>query len=161
MNQYRPIALTLLFFLSVLPCFAQTGIATTRLGDGTGEDWEPAIVADGSNVYAFWPHYGSTTYPDSSGSTCMPFAPNGGGNKGVTYAYMYFQSSSNGGTNWSSVSIPRCPAFGTDVDAQLAIGANHRLYASYMDGNWQYTPIMVIDSEDHGSTCSTPVDVTN
>jgi len=161
MNQHRLIVFTLSFFLLIVPSLAQNGISTTRLGDGTGEDWEPAVVADGSYVYAFWPHYAATTYPDSSGAMCMPFAANGGGNKSVTYAYMYFQSSSNGGANWSSVSIPRCPVFGTDVDAQLAVGANHRLYASYMDGNWQYTPIMVTYSDNHGATWSTPVDVTN
>jgi hypothetical protein len=51
----------------------------------------------------------------------------------------YFQSSSDGGTTWSSVGIPRCPVNGNVVDAQLALGANHRIYASYMDGNAQYT----------------------
>ena len=47
------------------------------------------------------------------------------------------------------------------VDAQLAIGANGRLYASYMDGNAQYTPIEAFYSDDHGSTWSKPVDVTS
>lgn len=160
MSQHRLIALAVSLFLSILPSLAQTGISTTRLGDGTGEDWEPAIVADGSYVYAFWPHYAATTYVDSSAATCMPYSPKGGGKNNTTGSYMYFQSSSNGGTNWSTVVIPRCPVFGTDVDAQLAIGANHRLYASYMDGNSQYTPIMVIYSDDHGSNWSKPIDVT-
>jgi len=72
---------------------------------------------------------------------------------------MYFQMSNNG--TRSTVVIPRCPVNGNVVDAQLAIGANGRLYASYMDGNAQYTPIEAIYSDDHGSTWSTPVDVTN
>jgi hypothetical protein len=74
---------------------------------------------------------------------------------------MYFQSSTDGGTSWSSVSIPRCPVNGNVVDAQLALGASGRVYAGYMDGNAQYTPIMVTHSDDHGATWSVPVDVTN
>ena len=153
-------ALTSLFFLLTLTALAQTGIASHRLGDNTGEDWEPAILADGTYVYALWPHYLATSYVDSSGATCMPFAPKGGGKNNTTSSYMYFQSSSNGGSTWSTVSIPRCPVTGNVVDAQLALGANHRIYASYMDGNSQYTPIMVIYSDDHGSNWSKPVDVT-
>jgi hypothetical protein len=138
---------------------ALADITSVQLGDNTGEDWEPAIVADGAYVYALWPHYLATSLHDSSGATCMPFSNKG--KAGTASSYMYFQSSSNGGANWSSVSIPRCPVHGNVVDAQLALGANHRIYAGYMDGNTQYTPIMVIYSDDHGATWSTPVDVTN
>jgi hypothetical protein len=144
--------------LSVIPALSQS-ITSFRLGDNTGEDWEPAIIADGSFVYAFWPHYLATTYHDSSGATCMPFSAKP--KTGTTTAYMYFQSSSNGGSTWSTVSIPRCPVNGNNVDAQLALGANHRIYAGYMDGNQQYTPIEVIYSDDHGVHWSVPVDVTN
>ena len=50
------LCLTMLFSL---PSLAQ--IASTRLGDGTGEDWEPAIMLfDGSYVYALWPHFAAT-----------------------------------------------------------------------------------------------------
>src|SRR5438270_7937344 len=152
-------ALTSLFFLLTLTALAQTGIASHRLGDNTGEDWEPAILADGSYVYAMWPHYLPTSYRDSSGATCMPYSPKGGGKNNTTSSYMYFQSAFNG--VWSTVTIARCPVQGNVVDSQLALGANHRIYASYMDGNSQYTPIMVIYSDDHGSTWSTPVEVTN
>jgi hypothetical protein len=141
-----------------------SSISSFRLGDNTGEDWEPAIIADGSYVYEFWPHYAATSYKDTSGATCMPFGSKGG-NGGTTTSYMYFQSSSNGGTNWSTVVIPRCPVNGNTVDAQLWLGSgavgSRRLYASYMDGNAQYTPIEVIYSDDHGSTWSAPVDATN
>ena len=122
-------------------------ITSTRLGDNSGEDWEPAILADGAYVYALWPHYLATTLHDSAGATCMPFSTKGAGKNNTTSSYMYFQSSSDGGTTWSSVSIPRCPVNGNVVDAQLALGANHRIYASYMDGNAQYTPIVVIYSD--------------
>ncbi|HET7064450.1 MAG TPA: sialidase family protein [Rudaea sp.] len=137
---------------------AQAAIASHRLGDGSGEDWEPAILVDGSHVYAFWPHYLATTLVDSSGATCMPFK---GAGKHTTSSYMYFQSSSDGGTTWGPVTIPRCPVQGNNVDAQLALGANHRVYAGYMDGNTQYTPIEVIYSDDFGVTWSPPVDITN
>jgi hypothetical protein len=149
-----------LLCLAVSPAFAQT-ISSQRLGDNTGEDWEPAILADGSHVYAFWPHYLPTTLQDSSGATCMPFSTKGGGRNQTTSAYMYFQSSTDGGTTWGSVSIPRCPIQGNTVDAQLTLAPNHRIYAGYMDGNAQYTPIVVIHSDDHGATWSAPVDVTN
>ena len=158
MLRLRRWVLVLGLLLSVIPALSQ--IASSRLGDGTGEDWEPAIVADGSYVYAFWPHYLPTTYKDTSGATCMPYSAKGGGRNNTTSSYMYFQSSSNGGTNWSTIVIPRCPVNGNSVDAQVAVGANHRLYASYMDGNSQYTPIEVIYSDDHGSNWSVPVDVT-
>lgn len=160
MNGLKKI-LMILLLLTNLPSLAQTGLASFRLGDNTGEDWEPAILADGSYVYSLWPHYLPTTYTDTSGTTCMPYSPKGGGKNNTTSSYMYFESSSNGGTTWSTVSIPRCPVQGNVVDAQLALGANHRIYAGYMDGNAQYTPIMVIYSDDHGAHWSTPVDVTN
>jgi hypothetical protein len=146
----------LLSLLVSIPSLSQ--ITSTRLGDGTGEDWEPAVMAfTGTYVYALWPHFGATTYKDTSGATCMPYSKKA--KAGTTTAYMYFQMSNNG--TWSTVVIPRCPVNGNVVDAQLAIGANGRLYASYMDGNTQYTPIEAIYSDDHGSTWSTPVDVTN
>ena len=155
-----------LFAISLLSIAAATLTAQTiqsnRLGDGTGEDWEPAIVAaDANYIYAMWPHYASTTYLDTSGAKCLPYSPKGGGKNGTSGSYMYFQSSANGGGSWATVVIPRCPVSGTQVDIQLAIGANHRLYASYMDGNAQYTPIEVIYSDDHGVHWSVPVDVTN
>ena len=152
-------AFVVVMLFSVLST-AQT-IQSYRLGDNTGEDWEPAILADGAYVYAFWPHYLATTYKDSSGATCMPYSQKGGGKNNTTSAYMYFQSSSNSGANWNPVIIPRCPVNGNTVDAQLALGPNHRIYAGYMDGNSQYTPIEVIHSDDHGVTWSVAVDVTN
>src|SRR5215467_14504437 len=153
MSKAVPVFLSLL--LSI-PSLSQ--VTSTRLGDGTGEDWEPAVMAfTGTYVYALWPHFGPTPYKDTSGATCMPYSQKAKAN--TTTAYMYFQMSNNG--TWSTVVIPRCPVNGNVVDAQLAIGANGRLYASYMDGNSQYTPIEAIYSDDHGSTWSTPVDVTN
>jgi len=122
MKAFRPAVAVCFVLLFSLPSFSQ--IASTRLGDGTGEDWEPAIMLfDGSYVYALWPHFAATPYKDTSGATCMPFSSKGKG--GTTTAYMYFQMSNNG--TWSTVVIPRCPVNGNVVDAQLAIGANGRL----------------------------------
>jgi len=45
-----------LLLSAALPGLAQAGTTSYRLGDNTGEDWEPAILADGSHVYALWPH---------------------------------------------------------------------------------------------------------
>jgi hypothetical protein len=146
--------------LALMGGAARADINSYQLGDRTGEDWEPAIVVDGSYVYAYWPHYFATTYKDSSGATCMPYSNKGGGRNNTTSAYMYFQSSSNGGSMWNNVIIPRCPVFGNTVDAQVVIGANHRIYIANMDGNSQYTPITVSYSDDHGVSWSTPVDVT-
>lgn len=156
MKALKPVVTLCLSMLFSVSSFAQ--IASARLGDGTGEDWEPAVMAfDGSYAYALWPHFAATTYKDTSGATCLPYSAKA--KSGTTTAYMYFQMSNNG--SWSTVVIPRCPVNGNVVDAQLAIGANGRLYASYMDGNTQYTPIVAIYSDDHGSTWSKPVDVTN
>jgi hypothetical protein len=157
MRMLKPAVALCLSLLFSLPVLAQ--IASTRLGDGTGEDWEPAIViVDGTYIYALWPHFAATTYKDTSGTTCMKWTTKGAGKNNTTASYMYFQMSNNG--TWSTVVLPRCPVNGTDVDAQLAIGANHRVYASYMDGNSQYTPIVVIYSDNNGTTWSTPVDAT-
>src|SRR5260370_25933144 len=62
-------AFAFLFFLSTFSAFGQTGIASHRFGDNTGEDWEPAILADGNYVYAFSPHYLATTYKVHPGAT--------------------------------------------------------------------------------------------
>jgi len=39
-----------LLLLVTWPALAQSGLSTIRLGDNTGEDWEPAILVDGSHV---------------------------------------------------------------------------------------------------------------
>src|SRR5208337_1669135 len=118
MVNLRQTVVVVLTLLCSLPGLSQTGITSYRLGDNTGEDWEPAILADGRYVYAFWPHYLATSYKDSSGATCMPFSAKA--KRNATSSYMYFQSSSDGGSTWSTVSIPRCPVNGNSVDAQLA-----------------------------------------
>jgi hypothetical protein len=128
-----------------VPAFAD--IAVTQLGPTAGDDWEPAIAADGQNVYAAWAHFGSAGMTDSTGATCMTTAG----------SYTYFQRSTNGGTSWMPYIIPRCPVSGTQIDFQVAIGPNHRVYVSYMDGPQANSTIQVIYSDDFGVTWSVPV----
>lgn len=90
----RRFLLSFLFVILTFPLLAQTGITSSRLGDNTGEDWEPAIVAaDGPNVYALWPHFAATPYLDSAGATCLPFSAKV--KSGTASSYMYFQASAN------------------------------------------------------------------
>jgi hypothetical protein len=134
-----------------LLCFAahaHADIAVTQVGFANGDDWEPSIAADGQNIYVLWPHFGAPTQPDTSGATCQT---------NQTTSWMYFQRSSDGGATWGPIVIPRCPVSGTQIDAQIVIGPNHRIYASYMDGPQANSNIEVIYSDDFGATWSVPV----
>ena len=123
-------------------------ISTTQVGFTNGDDWEPAIAADGAYLYVLWPNFDTPTQPDTSGATCQTKQ---------TTSWMYFQRSTDGGAHWDAYVIPRCPVVGTQIDAQIVIGPNHRVYASYMDGPQANSNIEVIYSDDHGATWSTPV----
>jgi len=59
--RYRNWALACSVFALMLSVAARADINSYRLGDGTGEDWEPAIVSDGTYVYARWPHFLAST----------------------------------------------------------------------------------------------------
>jgi hypothetical protein len=142
--------------VSVGVFFAATAfadVAVQQVGFQNGDDWEPAVAADGQNVYMFWPHIGAVSgTTDSSGAVCTTQQ---------TGSYMYLQRSSDGGVTWSSPIVPRCPVFGTQVDAQIVIGPNHRVYAAYMDGPNNNSSIQVIYSDDFGVTWSAPVNAAN
>lgn len=139
--------LSSLVLLGASSVWAQTIIPTQQLGFTNGDDWEPSIAADGQNIYVNWAHFGAATMTDSTGATCL--------SKATSYAY--FQRSTNGGATWDPFIIPRCPVFGQQIDFQLQIGPNHRLYMSYMDGNKAGSQIEVIYSDDSGVTWSVPV----
>jgi hypothetical protein len=127
---------------------AWADVPIQQLGFANGDDWEPAVAADGSYVYVLWPHFATSAgQPDSSGATCISNAR----------SYMFLQVSSNSGTSFGSIVLPRCPVSGQQIDAQIVIGPNHRVYASYMDGNKANSTIQVIYSDDHGTTWSVPV----
>jgi hypothetical protein len=128
--------------------FADTPI--TAVGFANGDDWEPAIAVDGSFVYVAFPHFGAPTQHDSAGATCKTKQ---------TTSWMYLQRSTNGGTSWDPVMIPRCPVSGTQIDAQVVVGPNHRVYLSYMDGPQANSNIELTYSDDHGVTWSVPVNI--
>ena len=48
-------------------------ISSVARGDKTGEDWEPAILADGAHVYALWPHYLPTALHDTAAGFDHPY----------------------------------------------------------------------------------------
>ena len=128
---------------------ARADIAVTQVGFSDGDDWEPAIAVDGPYVYVAWAHIGAPQ-PDSTGAACKT--------KGVT-SYAYFQRSTNGGATWEPYILPRCPVVGTQIDLQVVVGPNHRVYVSYMDGPQDNTNIELIYSDDRGTTWSSPINV--
>ena len=129
---------------------ARADVPVRQLGFANGDDWEPAIAVDGQYVYVSFPHFGSATMPDSSGATCQT---------NQTTSYEYFQRSLDGGATWQAVTIPRCPVSGSQIDAQVVVGPNHRVYVSYMDGPQANSNIELIWSDDHGVTWSSPINV--
>jgi hypothetical protein len=140
--------LSVLGVVMALAGAAHADTAVQQVGFANGDDWEPAIAVDGQNVYVAWPHIGAATQTDSSGATCKTKQ---------TSSYMYFQRSTDGGTTWQPYIIPRCPVSGTQIDAQVVVGPNHRVYVSYMDGPQANSNIEVTYSDNNGVTWSTPV----
>lgn len=128
---------------------ARADIAVTQVGFREGDDWEPALAVDGQYVYVAWAHVGPPQQ-DSTGATCKT--------KGVT-SYAYFQRSTSGGATWEPYILPRCPVSGTQIDLQVVVGPNHRVYMSYMDGPHDNTNIELIYSDDRGVTWSSPINV--
>jgi len=139
-----------LVVLALITGTARADLAVTQVGFPNGDDWEPAIAVDGSYVYVAFPHFGAATQPDSAGATCKTKQ---------TTSWMYLQRSTDGGATWDPVIIPRCPVSGTQIDAQVVVGPNHRVYVAYMDGPQANSNIELIFSDDHGTTWSTPVNV--
>jgi len=125
------------------PSFTQPA----RLGFLNGDDWDPAVAADGlGHVYAAWSHY--TDYsgngsgdPDPSCSTCAS-------------PHTMLQVSSDGGKSWSA---PRAlsPSTERQDDPQIVVDAadGRTLYASFMQNkkSSQY----VARSDDFGATWRT------
>ena len=118
--------------------------APVRLGFQHGDDWEPAIAADGSgHVYAAWSHYVGyagvdTGDPDPSCLTCAS-------------PHTVLQVSNDGGSTWSS---PRAlwPSTQRQDDPQIVVDAadGKTVYAAFMQNNKssQY----VARSDDFGQT---------
>lgn len=118
--------------------------SAVRLGFQHGDDWEPAIAADGlGHVYAVWSHYvgyggASTGEPDPSCTACAS-------------PHTVLQISADGGQTWSS---PRAlwPSSARQDDPQIVVDAadGRTVYASFMQNNKssQY----VARSDDFGRT---------
>jgi hypothetical protein len=80
-------------------------ITSVALGDKTGEDWEPAILADGGHVYALWPHWMDNRATPGGNFTCL----NSGATGMCGVWNVYTRSSADGATNWSTetrMSVP-------------------------------------------------------
>jgi hypothetical protein len=140
-------ARTLVMAVVCVATTVRADVPVTQVGFTNGDDWEPVIAADGPYVYVAWAHFG-TPQQDSSGATCKT--------KGVA-SYAYFQRSTNRGATWEPYIIPRCPVSGTQIDLQVVVGPNHRVYVSYMDGPQANSNVELIYSDDHGVTWSSPV----
>jgi hypothetical protein len=118
--------------------------APVRLGFQHGDDWEPAIAADGSgHVYAAWSHYvgyagADTGDPDPSCLTCAS-------------PHTVLQISNDGGSTWSS---PRAmsPSTQRQDDPQIVVDAadGKTVYAAFMQDN--KSSEYVARSDDFGQT---------
>jgi hypothetical protein len=110
-----------------------------QLGFAAGDDWEPALAADGfGHVYAMWTHYGDDPLCN-----------------GCASPHMELQVSSDGGATWSG---PRPLTPGTQLrqdDPQIVVDPadGRTVYAAYMLGGKasQY----VAKSIDFGQTWKT------
>lgn len=123
--------------------FASTALAVSafrpqvRLGYRTGDQWEPAIAADGrSHVYVLYPQYG----PVPGCSTCK--APS-----------MNLLISDDSGASWHS-SKPLLPFPTGQFDPQIVVDPLDRqtIYASWLQNNKR--DIVVARSMDYGRNWS-------
>jgi hypothetical protein len=111
-----------------------------QLGSAAGDDWEPAVAADDSQVYVFWMHIGPM--PDCA----LP-----------AEVHMAYQTSLDGGATWSPPRSIACQAE-DQADAQIVVEpTTHSVYTAWMDGNDPNTPIWVSYSDDRGGTWQAPV----
>jgi len=112
--------------------------AAIRLGYRTGDQWEPAIAADGrGHVYVLYPQYGAT--PNCPG-TCTPPS-------------MALMTSDDNGVSWSA-SKPMLPFPTGQFDPQILVDpADHQtIYASWLQN--ERRDIIVARSLDFGRTWS-------
>ncbi|MGA8272874.1 MAG: hypothetical protein WB919_15035 [Candidatus Sulfotelmatobacter sp.] len=123
-------------FVAVAPL--QIALAATnfspqlRIGYTTGDQWEPALTADGhGHIYILFPQYGPVT-----------------GCPGCTSPTMALVVSNDNGASWESPRPLLATALG-QFDAQIKVDPVDRqtLYASWMQGRHD---IMVARSQDFG-----------
>lgn len=134
-----------LILLTRLSFAAEAGFAAQqRMGFTAGDQWEPAIAADGySHVYVLYPQY--VTVP---GCSACP-APS-----------MVLQLSKNNGASWEAprpIAAPRSAQF----DAQIVVDPADRqtVYAAWLEND--KTDIALAKSVDFGETWSVEIAVRN
>ena len=137
------LALTLLAFLAIVPGAAGAGgwTAPVALGYSGGDDWEPAIAADGSgHVYVLWKHYSVGT---DCGAPC---------DRKET-----LQTSADGGRSWSAPQVFD-PLVGYDSQVEVDPLNENVVWASYLSGTKN---TVARTSTDFGQTWSAPIHVEN
>ena len=132
---------------------AQTGITSHRLGDNTGIDREPAILADGSHVQrlAALTRLPPTSIPQVQ-RACRSRV-RASTRRVRTCIFNPPVMEERPGDRFPSRAVP---FRATTSMPSLRLGANHRIYAGYMDGNTQYTPNRGDLLDDFGVTWSQP-----
>ena len=140
----RATSFRLMYALAALFLLGQTAVAAnagflpqTRVGFTTGDQWEPAIAADGSqHVYVLYPQYG--TVPGCPGC----FEPT-----------MILEVSDNGGVSWQA---PRAitPPISGQFDPQIVVDpVDHRtVYAAWLQN--KKSDVVVAKSVDFGQSWS-------
>jgi hypothetical protein len=99
----------------------------------TGDGWEPAVAADPTSpyVYSAWMQYSGPS------------------------VYIYTRTSNDGGTTWGPTQR-MCSTCGKgEYDVTLAVTSAGTVYGTFMQGNH----IQFTQSTNHGSTWSTPVQI--
>jgi hypothetical protein len=137
------LAIILLASLVVVPGAAGAGgwTAPVMLGYPGGDDWEPAIAADGAgHVYVLWKHYSVGT---DCGAAC---------DRKET-----LQTSSDGGSSWSAPQVFD-PLVGYDSQIEVDPLNANIVWASYLSG---LKDTVARKSTDFGQTWSAPIHVEN
>ncbi len=137
----RPkLVICLLIALAATNAVAQSALAVAgfasqrRVGDATGDQWEPAMAADGhGHVYILFPQYG----PVANCPAC-------------TVPTMLLLVSDDNGNSWHTAHTLLTSIWG-QFDAQIKVDPVDRqtLYASWMQGRHD---ILVARSQDFGRT---------
>jgi hypothetical protein len=109
--------------------------AQRRVGYSTGDQWEPALAADGhGHIYILFPQYGSVS-----------------GCAGCTAPTIALQTSNDNGVSWETPH-PVLPSSTGQFDPQILVDPldHQTIYASWLQNNKR--DVMVARSQDFGRT---------